>query len=195
MNTAAYFDALYQQADPFHYRSRWYEARKRALTLACLPRPRYTNAWELGCSNGVLTAELAARCDALLATDINQQALAEAAGSVSDCPHVTLQRAHHPGQWPPGRFDLIVVSEVGYYLDAGELQQMALQLDDSLAEDGLLLACHWRHPFDEARSTTEDVHRLLRGGLLDVFNYQDEDLVLQAWSRQPTSVATWEGLR
>ena len=40
MNTRAYFDQIYQQPDPFQYRSRWYEARKRALTLACLPRPR-----------------------------------------------------------------------------------------------------------------------------------------------------------
>lgn len=195
MSTAAYFDMLYQQPDPFQYRSRWYEARKRALTLACLPKQRYASAWELGCSNGVLTAELAARCEKLLATDINEHALAEAADSTRGCTHVTLQHAQHPAEWPDGRFDLIVVSEVGYYLDAADLLQMGTKLRGSLAGHGLLLACHWRHPFDEARSMTRDVHRLLAQGLVEAFTYQDEDMLLQGWSEQPTSVAQWEGLR
>lgn len=195
MNAAAYFEALYQQPDPFQYRSRWYEARKRALTLACLPKQRYASAWELGCSNGVLTAELAARCDALLATDISEQALVEAADSTRGLPHVSLQQAQHPAQWPDGRFDLIVVSEVGYYLDAADLLQMGAKLRGSLAGQGLLLACHWRHPFDEARSMTRDVHRLLAQGLVEAFTYQDDDMLLQGWSEQPTSVAQWEGLR
>ncbi|MCS4236876.1 class I SAM-dependent methyltransferase [Stenotrophomonas sp. BIGb0135] len=195
MSTADYFQKLYQQPDPFHYRSRWYEARKRALTLACLPRLRYASAWELGCSNGVLTAALAARCDALLGTDISAEALAEAAISTQAWPGVTLQRADHPGDWPPGRFDLIVVSEVGYYLDTTALALMARQLHASLADDGLLLACHWRHPFDEARTTTPQVHRALSATLREAFTYQDEDLLLQGWSTQPVSVAQQEGLR
>jgi trans-aconitate methyltransferase len=195
MNPTAYFETLYQQPDPFQYRSRWYEARKRALTLACLPKQRYANAWELGCSNGVLTAELAARCDALLATDISEQALVEAADSTRGLPHVSLQQAQHPAQWPDECFDLIVVSEVGYYLDAADLLQMGTKLRGSLAGQGLLLACHWRHPFDEARSMTRDVHRLLAQGLVEAFTYQDEDMLLQGWSEQPTSVAQWEGLR
>ncbi|MGA6181513.1 class I SAM-dependent DNA methyltransferase [Stenotrophomonas sp. NPDC077421] len=195
MSTAAYFDALYQQPDPFHYRSRWYEARKRALTLACLPRRRYACAWELGCSNGVLTAALAARCDALLGTDISADALADAAVSTRAWPQVRLERATHPQDWPSGRFDLIVVSEVGYYLPSSALQQMARQLRHSLTDDGLLLACHWRPPFDAARSTTEDVHGALSEHLVEVFTYQDADLLLQGWSARATSVAAWEGLR
>ncbi|WP_411851319.1 class I SAM-dependent DNA methyltransferase [Stenotrophomonas sp. LGBM10] len=195
MSTAAYFDALYQQPDPFHYRTRWYEARKRALTLACLPHPRYATAWELGCSNGVLTAGLAARCDALLATDISADALADAARSTRAWPQVRLQQASHPQDWPDGTFDLIVVSEVGYYLPGPALQQMARQLRHSLAEDGLLLACHWRPPFDAACSTTTDVHRALSDHLVEAFTYQDADMLLQGWSRRLTSVAAWEGLR
>ncbi|MCC7633997.1 class I SAM-dependent DNA methyltransferase [Stenotrophomonas rhizophila] len=195
MSTAAYFDRLYQQPDPFQYRSRWYEARKRALTLACLPRQRYANAWELGCSNGVLTAELAARCDVLLGTDISSDALAQAAVSTREWPQVTLQCASHPEEWPTGRFDLIVVSEVGYYLATPVLALLARRLHGSLTDDGLLLACHWRHRFDQARSATADVHLLLQGDLVEAFAYQDEDLLLQAWSARPTSVARWEGLR
>lgn len=195
MSTAAYFDTLYQQPDPFQYRSRWYEARKRALTIAALPRQRYQNAWELGCSNGVLTAELAPRCDTLLGTDISADALTEAAASTRMYPHVTLERAVHPQDWPAGRFDLIVISEVGYYLAEPDLEQLAVGLRGSLADGGLLLGCHWRHGFDEARSNTDEVHEALGQGLVEAFTYRDDDLLLQGWSTQATSVAQWEGLR
>ncbi len=57
-----YFGAIYRDDDPFGYRERWYEARKRDLLLASLPRARFAHAWELGCSNGELTAALAPRC-------------------------------------------------------------------------------------------------------------------------------------
>lgn len=195
MSTAAYFDRLYEQADPFQYRSRWYEARKRALTLACLPQQRYADAWELGCSNGVLTAALATRCDALLATDVNADALASAAASTASWPHVTLQQARHPEDWPEGRFDLIVVSELGYYLAPQIVLQLAGQVHRSLAAGGLLVGCHWRHPFDEALSSADQVHHALSEGLVEIFQYQDADLLLQGWSTDTSSVAQREGLR
>jgi hypothetical protein len=33
MSAQPYFDDLHEQEDPFGYRSRWYEERKRALLL------------------------------------------------------------------------------------------------------------------------------------------------------------------
>lgn len=195
MSSPGYFDRLYQQPDPFQYRSRWYEARKRALTLACLPRQRFGSAWEVGCSNGVLTAELAVRCDALLGTDLSAVALASAAVSTRAWPHVSLQQACHPGDWPAGRFDLIVASEVGYYLPPAVLPEFAAKLRGSLAEDGLLVACHWLHPFDEALTSTEHVHRELSKDLVEAFVYRDADMLLQGWSAGPLSVAQREGLR
>lgn len=195
MNTVAYFDQLYRESDPFQYRQRWYEARKRALTLACLPRQRYRNAWELGCSNGVLSAELATRCDALLGTDLSAAALAEAAATTAGFPHVRVEQACHPQDWPSGQFDLIVVSEVGYYLAPHAVGEMAAKLRASLTDDGLLLACHWVHPFDAARSTAAQVHQAFASGLVEAFAYRDADVVLQGWSAAPTSVAAREGLR
>lgn len=195
MNTAAYFAQIYREPDPFQYRQRWYEARKRALTLACLPRQRYRNAWELGCSNGVLSAALAERCDALLGTDLSAAALADAASSTAAFANVRFERAHHPQDWAAGQFDLIVVSEVGYYLSAPDLSEMATRLRASLTDDGLLLACHWVHPFAEALSSAAEVHEALAGGLEEAFTYRDADLVMQGWGVSPTSVAACEGLR
>src|ERR1700744_4973631 len=58
-----YFDLLYaQRSDPWDFATSPYEAAKYAATLAALPKPRYKNALELGCSIGVLTQQLAPRC-------------------------------------------------------------------------------------------------------------------------------------
>jgi len=192
-----YFDAIYAQDDPFGYRERWYEARKRALLLASLPAQRYGRVWEIGCSNGELTAALAARCDALVATDLSARAVALAVARTRLHSHVEVGQARHPDDWPDGLFDLIVFSEVGYYLDAATLAHMAHRLRASLRGDGVLVACHWLAPFAQAPQTGRDVHRLLRRklGLQRVFGYGDADIRLDGWALQPASVAQQPGLR
>lgn len=48
MSAQPYFDDLHEQEDPFGYRSRWYEERKRALLLASLSQRQFARGWELG---------------------------------------------------------------------------------------------------------------------------------------------------
>ena len=51
-----YFDRMYAESDdPWRFETSEYERRKYAATLAALPRARYENALEIGCSIGVLT--------------------------------------------------------------------------------------------------------------------------------------------
>ena len=60
----AYFDQLYAGGqDPYGVHARWYEARKRAVLMASLPRRRYRQAYEPGRGAAALTLELAMRCD------------------------------------------------------------------------------------------------------------------------------------
>ncbi len=195
MSTNTYFDELHARQDPFGYQHSWYEARKRALLLASLPCRRYRRGWEAGCSNGVLTRELASRCDGLLATDLSAAALQQARQSTRDLPHVRLQQARHPGQWPQGDFDLIVCSEMGYYLPSSELPALRDGLHAALAADGLLVACHWRVPFEQAQCSAEAVHATLGEHLATVFTYCDADFLLQGWARAPLSIAAAEGRR
>lgn len=195
MSTAAYFDSLYAQEDPYQYRTRWYEARKRALTLASLPQDYYRRAWELGCSNGVLSAGLAPRCGHLLATDLSAPAVAAARRTLAAHPHVQVERAQHPAHWPEGQFDLIVFSELGYYLDEPTMQVMAERLVASLGAQGVLIACHWRPPFEQAACSAAFVHAQLDALLPRVFSWCDADMLLQGWSPDTRSVAECEGLR
>ncbi len=122
---AAYFDALYaHDADPWHYHDRTYEIAKRADTLAMLPRLYYARGCEVGCSIGVLTADLAPRFDALLGLDIAEAAAARARRAVAAFPHVEILVMHVPAHLPQGMFDLLMLSEVLYFLTPSELVAM-----------------------------------------------------------------------
>jgi protein-L-isoaspartate O-methyltransferase len=112
-----YFERIYQEAeDPWGFATRWYEQRKYALTLAALPRERYRRAFEPGCSFGVLSELLAVRCDALIASDLVASVSARAAQRLRHFDHVRVDTGAIPDVWPEGHFDLIVLSEVAYYL-------------------------------------------------------------------------------
>lgn len=193
-----YFQRMYaHSADPWGFRTRWYERRKRDLTLASLTRPRYARAFEPGCSVGALTALLAGRCDALVASDVSESAVAAAAAAVGDAEHVEVRRMRVPHEWPDGSFDLVVLSEVGYYLDPGDLDDLAHRAVASLDEGGALLACHWRHPVADYPTTGDVVHDVLRArpALVPAVAHVEEDFRLDMWTKGPTaSVARREGL-
>lgn len=187
------FEALHaRNADPWHYHTRWYERRKRDLTLALLTRERYRRAFEPGCSIGVLSAALAPRCDALHIQDVSDSAVARAREALRDQPHVSIACGAVPEQWPEGCFDLIVISEMGYYLSREALETLCTQIDACLSEDGELLACHWRHPIEGSDLNAESVHHTLAGrlGYAHHGRYEDSDTLIDLWQRTPSPVAS-----
>ncbi|WP_198554364.1 PIG-L family deacetylase [Nocardioides alpinus] len=130
--------------DPWQVDS-FYERRKRALTLASLPREHYGRVLEVGCSVGALAVDLAGRCDTLLALDSSETAVDLARTRTADLDHVDVRGARVPGDWPEGRFDLVSISEVGYFLSPRELDEVIARARAALTDDGHLLLCHWRH--------------------------------------------------
>ncbi|WP_300650116.1 class I SAM-dependent methyltransferase [Hydrogenophaga sp.] len=190
------FDALFRDSDdPWHFKTRWYEARKRALTLACLPAARYAHGFEPGCANGELSAELAQRCDRLLVSDISQRAVELARARLADVPHATVVQAQLPRDWPDASFDLIVISELGYFLDAQSLDGLADLARASLRPGGTVLACHWRRPIQGCALDGDSVHsRLsLRMNLTVLTELREADITLHVWSDDARSVAQREG--
>jgi trans-aconitate methyltransferase len=190
-----YFEGLYQQdRDPWGFRTRWYERRKRQLTMAALPEAHYDRVFEPGCSIGVLTRELATRSGSVLAMDISAHALEQA--RVDRPANVELRRGSVPADWPPGRFGLIVLSEMGYYLDEPDCRRLA-QL--AMASAGDLIAVHWRHPVDDYPLTGDQFHAILdqmaaRHELSRICSHVEADFRLAVWSRDHRSVAARTGL-
>lgn len=138
-----FFDGVYAaDPDPWRFASSEYEREKYAASLAALPARRFTAALEVGCSIGVLTGALAQRCDSLLALDVAAAALARAR---ENCPaaHVTFAERRAPEEWPEGRFDLIVLSEVLYYLDAPDIARVAALSRAALLPGGSVLLVHY----------------------------------------------------
>ena len=89
-----YFDGVYAaSADPWHFETSEYERAKYAATLAALPNRRYSRAFEIGCSIGVLTELLAPRCDALLAVDVSNAVLQSARQRLERLNHISHQLA------------------------------------------------------------------------------------------------------
>jgi len=147
--SAAYFDAVYaSDPDPWKFATSAYERGKYALTLAALPQERYASALEVGCSIGVLTRDLALRCDALLAIDAAQAPLLEAKRRCAELPAVRFAQMFVPQQWPDGAFDLILLSELIYYLSAYDVRRLASRVTRSLCRQANVVLVHWTEETD-----------------------------------------------
>src|SRR5580704_3251165 len=141
----AYFEEMYRDVDdPWKFETSLYEQRKYAITVASLPRTRYRSAYEPGCSVGVLTELLANRCDRLLCSDIIPTALQRAEARLRRRPHVWFEERAIPDQWPTGPFDLVVLSEIAYYFDETDLQQVLACIMRSTASGAHVVGVHWR---------------------------------------------------
>jgi SAM-dependent methyltransferase len=154
-----YFDKVYQaNTDPWQFASSPYEREKYAATLAALPRPHYGRAFEIGCSIGVLTAQLALQCGYLLSIDVSEAALAQARQRCANLPQVDIQKMQVPVEFPTGQFDLILVSEVGYYWSPADMAHAADQMLAALPPSGQLLLVHWTPVVPDYPQTGDEVH-------------------------------------
>lgn len=154
------FDDLHEQhEDPWSVATAWYEHRKRRVTLAALPAERYERGLEIGCSVGLLAKDLSERCGELVAIDRSRTALDRARRELRGLDHVRLAQAVVPRDWPAGRFDLVVLSEAGYFLSPAELSGLITRVCDSLTPEGHVVLCHWRHPIVGWPLDGERVHR------------------------------------
>lgn len=179
----AYFARVYADGpDPWGFETKWYEKRKYALTMASLPRERYRRAFEPGCANGVLTALLAARVDELVSLELMPTIARHAQARA---PSADVRVGALPEAFPGGRFDLVVASEVLYYLRPDGLDTVLASLESALEEDGHLVAVHWRLETDYPQ-TGDAVHERLRATpfLRTLHHYEQREFQLDVLERR-----------
>ena len=156
-----YFEALYRdKGDPWEFETSAYEAAKYRETLAALPAPRFASVFEVGCANGVLTAQLGPRCDALLAVDVSETALEAGRARCASQPHIRIEQRRLPAEAPQETFDLVLLSEVVYYWDSEDIVRLGDWLRGAVRSGGHVLLVHWIGETDYPKSGDDAVAEL-----------------------------------
>lgn len=169
MTVPSDFEAMYRRrADPWSYETSRYEAMKYRTTLAALPRRRYRRTLELGCSIGVLSAMLARRSTRLVGIDCAPTAIDRA--RQRNIPNAEFLLGQLPDDLPLRAFDLIVASEVLYYLEIPQICRLARLLRQrSPGADCVMVAYSGRTEAPlTGQSATRAFLRALGGGTIRV---------------------------
>ena len=122
---------------------------------------RYRRAFEPGCSIGILDRSFsldlrAYRRDRHLSDCCNTGA--------PHCAHLDNVNIHCgslPKDVPAGTFDLVVLSEIGYYFDRQQLSRIGSDLAGRLELSGVLLAVHWLGHSEDHLLHGDSVHEIL----------------------------------
>lgn len=186
------FDAMFADGDDPWSSESWYERRKRALTLAALGRERYDRVLDIGCSTGALTTSLAGRSDDVVAVDASARALGIARRGGAEA--ISWVHGVAPGVLRDieGPFDLVVLSEVAYFLRPFDLWLTLGAVLARLSPGGELLFAHWRHPTKHIPSDGPTAHAQLRA-VCDrwaTMSLAEPDLLLDAYVVDPHEVTT-----
>jgi predicted TPR repeat methyltransferase len=155
---AEYFDRLYAgSTDPWNFETSKYESDKYGATVEALGSGRFLNALEIGCSIGVLTSMLADRCESLLSIDVSGDALKNARIRCAQKTNVRFAQMQVPNDFPLGNFDLIVVSEVGYYWSKSDLS-LSIDKIAVAAQGGTVELVHYLPKVHDYPLSGDDVH-------------------------------------
>jgi hypothetical protein len=184
--TAENFEARYRaDPDPWGYLASEYERAKYAATLAaCGPGP-FACALELGGSIGVFSAMVAPRCERLVTVDVSPTAVADARSRLAEHPAAEPIVGAIPAAVPRLPFDLVVASEILYYLSDEDLGGTLSLLHDCMVGRARLVAVHWRPPGPERPRDAQQAHAALASApwLTSVRRGGTDDYLLEVFRR------------
>jgi SAM-dependent methyltransferase len=159
---ASHFRRLYQaNPDPWAFTTSPYERAKYRHTMEILGDRYFTSGLEVGCSIGILTRMLAPCCASLLGIDIVEDPLQAARERCADQNQVRFERMRAPMQWPGGRFDLIILSEVLYFLSPDDIAHCARQVGGSVLPGAIVLLVNWLGQSDDPCSGDQAAERFI----------------------------------
>jgi SAM-dependent methyltransferase len=147
--------------DPWNYTTSPFERHKRGALLRACGCRTFGRGLELACAIGVTSRCLAQRCLRLLAVDSSLTALAEAKRRTRDSERITFRQAVLPNETPRGPFDLIIASEIAYYIRQRALYQLLCELEMALAPSGRIVFLNHIRQFDDAAQLPALAHKRL----------------------------------
>lgn len=167
-----YWERIFEKPDPWNYLA-VYEQVKYEQTLSLIP-PNVEHALELACAEGIFSEKLSRHVGYLTATDISSRAIERAKKRCGHCSNAEFSELDFVSDALPGEQDLIVCSEVLYYMrDIPQLTWVCEKMAAALKPNGCILTAHahlrcdepgrtgfdWNHPFggETIRQTFENV--------------------------------------
>ena len=172
------FEAMFRaDPDPWNYATSPFEAYKRNILLkACGERIR-GRGLELACANGETTRYLVRICLSLLALDASPTAVREARKRLAGVGRARVGHALLPDEFPRGRFDLIVVSELLYYLPPRDAERLVSLVAGAVAPGGRVVLLHHHIDFGDAAQKPDLAQkragRYLARRMVPGFHYRD----------------------
>ncbi len=182
------FERRYQHdPDPWRFATSAYEGRRFDITAACVPEAGFRRGFEPGCAGGELTVRLARRGGQLVSWDGSPTIVGHARRRLeaAGVENVELDVGAIPARWPTGRFDLVVLSEIGYYFDHEGLADVVRRVTECLDPGGTLLATHWLGASADHLLSGDEVHATLGAadGLVHVGGGRDPGFRIDWWRR------------
>jgi SAM-dependent methyltransferase len=138
-----FFEHFFDEGDPFGFDRNPEEQLKFARTLEVCGGEGLGRVLELGCAVGSFTEVLAPYADQVVALDVSQSAVDRVAQRLAAQPHVRAVAMGIPAEFPEGTFDVVVASDVLYYLPVAELQRCVERIHAALADGGAFVAVHY----------------------------------------------------
>lgn len=138
-----FFDHFFDEGDPFGFDVHPEERLKFDRTLEVCGDGPLGRVLELGCAVGSFTEVLAPRATDVLALDVSQSAVDQVLRRLSGHDNVRAVAMSIPDEFPDETFDLVVASDVLYYLPVPVLQRCVDRIEASLAPGGAFVSVHY----------------------------------------------------
>jgi cyclopropane fatty-acyl-phospholipid synthase-like methyltransferase len=185
-SSAAFFEAKYRsESDPWNFLQSPYECARYNAILSVLRGRHYHRVFEPGCSIGVLTIRLANICDEIEASDFSPTAVNEARRRCENLSNVRIRCRSLSEQEDLGPFDLVVLSEIGYYFCAREWRKISECCVATMNRGSTLLAAHWLGSSADHQISGDEVHNTLasNANLLLKHSERHEFFRVDRWMR------------
>ena len=138
-----FFDSFYDSGDPFGFDVNPEEQLMFKKTLDVCGEGVFGRVLEIGCAVGSFTEMIAPRAIEVLAIDVSPAAIEQATRRLRGHSNVRLETRTLPGGFPDGPFDLVIASDVLYYLPVDAVLTCLGQIEAALASGGSLVAVHF----------------------------------------------------